>query len=182
MDALTFFDAVSGEDSACALTADLRIIAVSPGWTRFARANGGAEVLERWGPGASITTALPEPLLSYYRDVFARVATQHYAWDGDYECSSAELYRLFRMRIYPLDEGFGIVHALRIEERHHRTGFAPHEAYVDEGLIRMCAHCRKVQHRPTRRWDWVPGYVATRPPNVSHGLCPGCEAYYWGAP
>jgi hypothetical protein len=180
VDALTFFDAVSGDDSACALTHDLRVIAVSPGWVRFARANGGDDVLVRWGTGASIATALPEPLLSYYRGVFAQVATQRHPWDCDYECSSADVYRLFRMRIYPLDEGFGIVHALRIQEPYYGHASAPDDAYLEEGLIAMCAYCRKVRHRPTGRWDWVPAYVSQRLPNISHGMCPGCASHYWG--
>jgi len=180
VDALTFFESVSGGDSACALTTELRIIAVSPGWTQFALQNGGRDVLVRWGAGAEITSAIPEPLLSHYRAVFERVWTTRQPWDCDYECSSAEIYRLFRMRIYPLVDGFGIVHALRIEEPRHGGRHAPGEAYLEHGLIAMCSYCRKVRHRPTSRWDWVPAYVSSRPPNISHGMCPSCAAHYWG--
>lgn len=112
--------------------------------------------------------------------MFDRVRDTRVPWDCDYECSSADTYRLFRMRIYPLAEGFGIVHALRIEEPHFERPHRASEAYIDRGVIAMCSYCRKVRHRPTLRWDWVPAYVANRPANLSHGMCTSCAAHYWG--
>jgi hypothetical protein len=31
------------------------------------------------------------------------------------------------------------------------------------------------------RWDWVPGWVAESPEDISHGLCDACAAYYYPA-
>jgi hypothetical protein len=28
-------------------------------------------------------------------------------------------------------------------------------------------------------WDWVPGFLARLPENLTHGLCPICFRYYY---
>ena len=175
MDALTFFEAIAGDQPACVLTHTLRIVAVSPAWRRFARVNGGLREVV----GTEYDSVIIEPLRTYFRDAFVTVRERGEPWDHDYECSSPEMRRRFRMRVYPIEEGFGIVHALRIEEPHPASDVDPDAAYEHEGLVTMCAHCRKVKNQRAFRWDWVPAYVRSLPSNVSHGLCPPCAAHYF---
>lgn len=175
MDALAFFDTIAGDQIACVLAADLRIVAVSPAWRHFARANGSPRDVI----GTEYDSVIVEPLRSFYRDAFAKVAARGVPWDHDYECSSAEVRRRFRMRVYPLEQGTGIVHAVRLEEPYSSPASGPSDTYEEHGLIVMCAECRKVKNVRAFRWDWVPAYVRARPDNISHGLCPSCAAHYF---
>ncbi len=175
MDALAFFDTIAGDQIACAMAPDLRIIAVSPAWRHFARANGSPRDVI----GTEYHSVIAEPLRTFFVDAFANVAARGEPWDHDYECSSPEVRRLFRMRVYPLDHGTGIVHAVRLEEPYPGAASSPSDAYEHQGLIVMCAECRKVRNVRAYRWDWVPAYVRARPANISHGLCPSCAAHYF---
>jgi hypothetical protein len=108
-------------------------------------------------------------------------------WSFDYECSSAQHYRLFRMEIRPIrSAGFVLIHALRIERPHgrERASFSPDpRRYTDShGLITMCAHCRKTRRAAEPEvWDWVPDYLSSGAlrTRTSHGLCGPCLAYLY---
>ncbi|MEI9812314.1 MAG: hypothetical protein WDO18_06420 [Acidobacteriota bacterium] len=57
------------------------------------------------------------------------------------------------------------------------------ELYRDnQGMVRLCAHCRRTKDPEEERWDWVPAILATLPAYASHGLCPFCRAYHYPAP
>ncbi len=171
------------DDVAYAITAERTLLRTNPGWTRFALANGGAALLERWGRGANIDEAIPPPLRAFYGDAFARALGSGERWEHDYECSSPETYRQLRMVVYPVERRFMVVvHSLRVEKPIEREVCLPSDpAYAVGGVITMCSHCRRVRNAAgLRRWDWVPAYVETPPPNLSHGLCESCVAFYYG--
>jgi hypothetical protein len=71
------------------------------------------------------------------------------------------------------------------EVPHEPASHRPHSAEIrccmsDEGVVRQCAHCRRVQHRTFHeRWDWVPDWVEHLPNVISHRLCPICHDYYY---
>ncbi len=176
--------ALSGSDDvAYVLAADRTILRTNQGWSRFALANGGASTLDRWPRGACIDDAIPEPLRAFYLGAFSRALASGERWEHDYECSSAETYRRFRMVAYPVEQQWlVVVNSLIMEEAMAREVCAPClTAYEADGVIGMCSHCRRVRNPAGhQRWDWVPAYVRSPPRNLSHGLCEPCYAFYWG--
>jgi hypothetical protein len=170
-------------DSACGLWPDLTIAYVNPAWHRFARENrGDPEVSERWCEGAALLEAIDRPLRAFYEEHLRCVLEGGQAWEHEYECSSPQLHRRFRLSAEPLDQGSGLllVHSCLAarphDERTHQV-LPPHGVlYVDEdGLMTQCIHCRRMRRRGDEElWDWVPAWVTRVPDNASGGLCPAC--------
>ncbi len=163
------------------LSRDLQIVRVNDAWVRFAEANGGHDMLARWGRGAFVLDAISGELRTYYRELFEGVLATGERCEHDYECSSDRVERLFRMVVYPVAAPFLVVtHSLRVERTHDREVVHADEArYRRDGIIPMCSNCRRVQAvGAVDRWDWVPSWVASLPPDVSHGLCPQCAQVF----
>lgn len=170
------------DDVALVLSRDLRQVRTNGGWHRFAAANGGDAVLERWTPGTSILSAIPPVLPPFYVAGYERAFATGERWEHDYECSSAERFRQFRMVVYPARPSFlVVVHSLRVERPHDRAPSAPDlERYTVEGVVTMCSHCRRVRFPAgTARWDWIPELVSAPPAGISHGLCGPCIRFYY---
>jgi len=175
-------------DSACGLWPDLSIAYVNPAWHRFARENrGDPEVSERWCEGAALLEAIDRPLRAFYEEHLLQTLAEGKAWQHEYECSSPQIHRRFRLTAEPLEEGEGLllVHsclAARPHDEATRPVLPPHGAlYTDgDGLMTQCIHCRRMRRcGPAERWDWVPAWVAHVPDNASGGLCPACvERWY----
>lgn len=172
----------ASEDSVYALSRDLRLVQTNDGWRRFARENGGDEVLAHWSSGASIMDAIPSSLCAFYSEAFRRAFATGERWEHDYECSSADVYRQYRMVVYPFEGLFlVVVNALLIAAPHTREPCSPDRSlYMVDGIIGMCSHCRRVRNPKSMRWDWVPDFVRRPPANLSHGLCEPCLGFYYG--
>ncbi len=170
------------DDTGFVLSRDLTLVRTNPAWTRFATANGGTEMLDRYGRGSSVLQAIPAILRPFYEQGYARALATKERWEHDYECSSPDRYRRFRMLVYPIDSQFlAVVNASIIDVAHDREP-SPADAarYTTDGVIAMCSHCRRVRNPAgVRRWDWVPRFVALQPPNLSHGLCDACTPIYF---
>jgi len=149
----------------------LRLVYCSSAWDQFAVSNDGDAAIASRVIGTNLLDVVPEPLKRLYDQLFAVARDTRQMWPLDYECSSAKLYRLFRMEIRPMRSaaGFVLVHALRVERLHgpDRTSFSPNaDRYSDsQGQITMCAHCRKTRRvAEPEIWDWVPEYVSPGAP------------------
>lgn len=174
------FDAVADADNVSyLLSRELRIVRVNRAWTRFADANGGLD--PRWGRGAYLLDAIAPPLRGFYRDLHLETFDAAERREHDYECSSDEVFRRFHMIVLPVDATFLLVtHALTVERPHDREAHpADDTSYFVDGVLTMCAHCRRVRAADVERWDWVPSYVGHTPANVSHGLCRVCVVAYY---
>ncbi len=169
-----------------ALTESLEISYCNPAWDRFAHENGG-------GPNLLASQILRKPFLQYVpkdlaptiSGLFKTARELGRPQAHDYECSSAQLFRLYRMQVYPLQPGcgFAVINALRVAHPHTREAFPPEDSkYLhSDGLIRMCANCRRARRTDDpSSWDWVPDYVEHPRSNVSHSVCPFCADYYYG--
>lgn len=161
----------------------LAITYCNSAWDRSALLNQGSPaVLSHNVTSRNLLEFIPRELKQYYLDLFATARAVGHPVSHDYECSSATLFRLYRMQIYPLTSGFAVINSLRLEHPHERVPVAPNDAVYRNGagLIRMCANCRR-----TRRvdnpdaWDWVPAYLDLPYGDVSHGVCPPCLAFYY---
>ena len=161
------------------LSPDLRIMRTNRAWDHFARANRGELVLERWGRGALVLDAMHGELRAFYRDAFARALESGERWEHDFDCNTDQLFQRYRMIVYPVRRSILVVTSSL--EVSIATG--PGEAtdatrYVHDGVIQMCANCRRVKVAGLDRWDLVPAYVRETPPMTSHGLCPPCARTY----
>lgn len=152
-------------------------------WTKFARANDGKAVLERFSVGASYVDAIGAPLRDFYEAAFRTAVHSGKVFEHEYDCSSPELARVFHLRALPTrDRGLLIEHSLLVEQPLPPQEATPFQrtAYVgDNGLILQCANCRRVKRGDGSAWDWLPTFARRRDLDVSHGICPTCVAYYW---
>lgn len=166
---------------------DLTIAYLNSGWYRFARENQGEQVTQQWELGAYLPAAISEPLQRWYVSQFQQCLRGDGPWEHDFECSSAEHFRVFRLGCYPLgsSEGLLLVYSQRIEQAHDpaaRPVVEPDlQRYLDaRGIVRQCMHCRRVARGgDAHAWDWVSAWVQEFPRETSHGICPICFAYYF---
>jgi predicted outer membrane lipoprotein len=153
-------------------------------WNKFAMLNeGGTGVLAWRVLSHNLLDFVPEDLRNYHTALFARARETGKPVTHDYECSSATMFRLFRMHIFPLGQGFAVINSLRVEHPHDRATAQPDEAKYRNraGMIRMCSNCRRTNRvEDSAAWDWVPDYVERMRPNSTHGVCPTCMEYYYG--
>ncbi len=175
------------------LSAGLQLTYLNPGWFRFADANDGQTVIERFPLGASVARVVPEPLVAFYRKGLEQAQLQRGPWEHRYECSSPDVRRVFRMRVMALRRGgFLVINGLEISEGHpagdapfERQDYTDYKDYKDRnGFIVMCSHCRRTRRLPAapstaERWDFVPSLLERPNPDISHGLCGPCLAYHY---
>jgi hypothetical protein len=179
---------MEGSPHACfVLTESLNICYCNPAWDRFAVENGGGpQVLARNVLHKPFLQYLPGELAQKFKTLFETARVLERPQAHDYECSSAQVFRLYRMAVYPLQagHGFAIINSLRIARPHDRVACEPDDAkYLHpDGLMRMCANCRRTRRtNEPAMWDWVPDFVEHPRRNVSHGVCPFCAEYYYGS-
>jgi PAS domain-containing protein len=174
-------DALEQPDTTIAvIDRDARILWVNPAWDRFARDNGASENLDAL---ESYLDGISPPLRDFYRDVFDRALLTGNIFEHDYECSSPDKLRRFRLRVLPVEaRGLVLEHSLLVEGPHTATAEPAIEARFlnPDGTILQCSNCRRVRAPDTSAWAWVPTWVAHAPPMTSHGICPSCVGFYWG--
>lgn len=169
--------------SLIALDSNYAIQWVNPSWERFARENSGEAIPRRFGIGTSYLDGIEGPLRHYYRSAFENALLTGEAFELDYECSSADVFRRFHMLALPLGrEGLLVAHSRIVEQPHDREAHeALEQAYrLPAGMIVQCANCRRVRRKDGSSWDWVPAWVTVVPPQTSHGVCASCRGFYWG--
>jgi hypothetical protein len=170
------------------LDSELHIQHCNPAWDKFARENGAPHLNARDIVGRALLEFIPDVLRPAYSAAFSQVLTTGNVWEKCYECSSPDLYRLFRMRIHLLrpENWYLVTNSLVIEEPHERAaGAAPH-IYLDaHSRVTLCVHCRCSKRLDTPNvWDFVPEYLGfgfASPVKVSDGLCPVCRAYFYAS-
>lgn len=170
------------EDEAVVVALDHedRITWVNDAWSRFAQDNGGTEAVARGVVGRSYLDGVHGPLRGFFARAFARVREEGDPWELSYECSSPELYRMHRVRVAPTaGAGLLMVHGILETRPHDRVPEVAEEKDFRDarGVMVQCSNCRRVR-RIGDGWRWVPGWVATPSPPVSHGLCAACEGLY----
>jgi len=174
--------------SVFAVDASLCLTYVNPAYVDFAHANGGAPILSTSSAlGASLLDAISGPLRTFYSDCLTDVVRKGRLWTHAYECSSPQLYREFVEKVYPLNDGLGllVVNSLKVEHRHPAADgggarLDPRRYMQATGLLTQCSNCRRtLRSDGSRIWDWVPSWVERVPENTSHSICPTCFDYYW---
>ncbi len=165
------------------VTEDLRLAYTNPAWHTFARANGARCNDKSMNVGSPIMDVTPAPLRPAYQRLFDRARATRVVAEHDYECSSATLFRSFRMDVHPCDSGaFVVVNILLRTSEHAEPSMNAVDANyrTADGLIVQCSHCRRVRREGSpSSWDWVRRYVASPPDGISHGICGVClDSHY----
>lgn len=167
-----------------AIAVDGEIQWLNEAWYEFARANGGANTLSRFLVGSNYFDGIACPQLrTFFQRQLSDAYEQAQIFELEYECSSPDVRRLFRMRALPIAHAGLLVEHVKIYEGaiSHPAKRAELEHYVNaDGLIVQCSNCRKVKRADGRTWDWVREWVSLQQSRVSHGLCEVCFGFYWG--
>lgn len=175
----------SSQDVIFVVNSDLRLTYCNPAWDKFALENDGEDATASCVLGTDLMRAIPLPLRDFYRGAFQRCRQQGLAFELDYECSSAKMYRLLHMSIFPLKRSneLAVVNSTRVElaQAADQPPSLPAKTYLGgHGTIAMCCHCRRTRRQDgTNVWDWVPAYLETRKWKISHGMCPVCVSYFY---
>jgi hypothetical protein len=162
---------------------DLRLGYTNRAWARFAEANGGSDILERWPIGSSIAPAISGPLADWFRELVTGARSLRPA-GLVYQCSSSLVAREFRLIVHPLSgAGLLLVHALIHQAPISLpAGAEPEEAAYRNagGFLIQCSNCRCFSAADGgNRWNWIAAWVDNIPPQTSHGLCPVCAGIYY---
>lgn len=179
------------EGSVFGISADLRLSYTSGGWTAFALENGGGQGLMGPAPlGMSVLSVTPPPLLDFYAALFSGALRSSEPRTHVYECSSPDTHRRFRMTLYLLRGGRGLlitnspVQSVAVADGPYAAGRAEPRRYVANGIVTQCAHCRRFRRAEAGdigRWAWVGAWLEAPPAPVSHGLCIPCLEYHFPA-
>lgn len=177
---LDVFEASS--NTVYALRPDFSLAYYNGAWARFALENHGDPAKLRNGDCPDAIEACTPSLRHFYRGLFQRVLDTGEPLEHEYLCPSPTLERRFVMRIRPLPGGLLVTNHLLVETPHGEPGKPAREPVytAENGIITQCAHCRMTRRADDpNTWDWVPGFVAVQPDNLSHGLCPTCFQYHY---
>ena len=167
------------------LDSALRITYCNLAWDQFALLNDGSHLARPAVIGRCILDFISGPDHDYYAEAYKRVLTTNESWEHEYECSSTQIYRKFRLRVFPMQKisGLLVVNSLLTESAQLARSEQPleHLYRTQEGLLIMCSSCRR-----TRRnnpgipiWDWVPGFLEPMAERVSHAICAPCKELYY---
>lgn len=152
-----------------------RLLATNEAWFEFARSNGGEAVLERFPLGSCWMEAVRGEGLRARLDAALRDVLQTgRPWDFEYECSSPQVERRFRLRAHAVlgRRALLLVHSPTFVGE---AGRVCPELCDDNGILTFCLACGRVSVRG-RPDEWVhaPGLDQRLPPNASASLCPVC--------
>jgi hypothetical protein len=167
------------------LDEELRFVDCNPGWESFAAENGGHGLARAQICGRSILDFVPDVLRTFYLHKYWLAKRQAGGTYFDYDCSSPECIRLFRMTMAPHDGLLLVSNHLKLAERcevRPRLTFEQTRQYISSsGFVVMCANCRKSKCCETEtQWDWLPEMLSHDRSKVSHGLCPRCKTHLYG--
>ncbi|MBZ5529203.1 MAG: PAS domain-containing protein [Acidobacteriia bacterium] len=179
-------DAEKATAGICLLNADLRIVYCNGAWERQEREKSGAAASREELSGVAILDRVAEPLRPFYSRRFSEVKKQGQEWEHDYELSSAEKLRMYRLKVKRVADSYLLLESRMAREAAHgaeRPAMpAVKSLYVTEnGTLTMCSHCRRARCVGLGRtvWNWVPEYLSAPAGRVSQGLCRECFAHFY---
>jgi hypothetical protein len=162
----------------CVLKANTEIIYCNPAWDTFALSNHGERATGRCVLGHSIYEYIPSVLESHYKKLIGAALGERKIGASDYQCNSPDLFRSYRLLLLPIPETdlLAMVHFLRLEQTMFDKGVPAANYHSSGPAVVMCAECRRTK-REDGDWDWVPEYLKSPPPRVSHAICQDCMLY-----
>ena len=162
-----------------ALDADDHLVAISPSWDAFARANDAPDLTRVTVLGRSLWDFIADDSTrTLYRAVLKDVRAGHRI-ELAIRCDSPDTQRHVALRLKASLTGVVTCHSFIAEERSQASIVPLWNRAVPRGtaVIHACSWCKRVYFGG--RWceadalDWTALHTL---PNVSHGMCPTCEA------
>jgi hypothetical protein len=172
------FDAF--EDNVCLLDRDNRIVYCNQAWDRFALANHGEQATFEHVYGIDVLSVCSDELRGFYQQLLHHSRTKGESVFHGYCCSSPTHLRIARMTVRPHGQYLSVQHVMLDEKQHTDRPRVFDEHYVSEGLVKMCANCRRTFNYKESTWEWIPQLLVIMPRNTSHGLCKPCGLFYFG--
>ncbi|HEX8816387.1 MAG TPA: hypothetical protein VF753_12875 [Terriglobales bacterium] len=169
-------------DVSFVLDPQLCLVYRNQAWNNFASENCAPELATRAVIGTDLRKIIGHDLLPFYNAAFEQVERDRTAWECQYECSSPQLFRKFRMQIQSLGPfGYLVRNSLVVERPHAPSSVSEPGDYVSaDSIISLCMHCRCSRRIvPPYRWDFVPAHLDRNLTNISHALCPVCLEYFY---
>ena len=168
------------------LDQELRIVDCNEAWDRFALENRGYNLSRQKQLGRCIMDVIPFELQPFFEDAYRTANISKQPFEHSYECSSASLYRTFRMTAHPnvAGDGYVVVNSLSVERPHsaERTACEAIDAVYQNqhGITTMCCHCHRTRVAVSKTdWHWVPEYVERLPVSISHTICAVCLSVHY---
>jgi hypothetical protein len=167
-------------DNVCVLDPEDRIIYCNSAWDRFALANDGEQATFDHVKGISVLSVCAHDLQGFYRQMLNQCRTTRLTISHGYACPTPAVSRAARMTLRPHGEYISVQHTILSETKHPDTPLIFDESYIKNGLVRMCANCRRAYNHASSSWEWLPQLLVQLPSNATHGLCKPCSVFYYG--
>lgn len=168
---------------------EYKIVDYNDGYRKFAIANDGDDILERWPVGSYVLSPVPEVIRNVIQRMYDDVILRKKIVEYEYECHSPTVFRLFKMRIFPFMQDFALHEHTPIEistlsGAHEISDSEIRSGYIDsKNIIHQCCHCRRTQSSTNEnKWVWVVPLIMRDNAfsrNISHTICPVCLHHYY---
>ncbi|MCH8533210.1 MAG: hypothetical protein LAT65_20405 [Saccharospirillum sp.] len=165
------------------IDAEDNISFVGEGWSQFAEANDGAELVRPEILGQSLWNSITDPVTCHiYQKIVSRVRQGKLA-KFTLRCDGPECRRLLEMKISAVSDGSVEFESrtMSVEDREPMALLSRKMPRSTE-LLRICAWCNRMDVGLGSN-DWVEVEVATerlhlfeleRLPQLTHGMCDDC--------
>lgn len=179
------FDLLSlsrSENTIIGIDRDLKVNLLNDAYYQFALQNNGEDIKERFSLGSNILSAISGEQREYYKYLFRKLFDSNKHHSHDYECSSVEKYRLYKMFLYPSkDNVVLLLEHTRIEEKpiNQKEISSDPKDFIDKNNVMVqCGHCRKVRNIHNKQWCWLKESFTYK--RISHTICNICfDTYYY---
>ncbi len=191
----SFTEALEAEHSvAFVLDRGLKVHHVNSAWTRAAAESG----YEMTSGLALIGTPYLDCVVGPLRDVLAGRFEQALAKRAgpsglliETECNTPDTARRLTTHVIPMTSpkprepyrGLLLIHTIEplgpLAERYPFASEPIEEWRNGQGLLLQCSGCRRCRDARNGSWKMNAAVVATRPPRISHSMCPTCIGAYY---
>ncbi|MFT4540412.1 MAG: FixJ family two-component response regulator/two-component sensor histidine kinase [Planctomycetota bacterium] len=170
---------------ACVLDSELNLIWTNPAWQHFAIAGNARDTINRrWGLGSRYIDAILPPLRNWYAERLENCIEQGEQWRHEYECPTANSYRVFGLSVDPAHSGLlMLVHSLILERPHQNPLEVPRSVAEspDAGeAVQQCMVCRRSRMEQAENWTLIKKWVSEIPAGIGLTLCSDCATCYPG--
>ena len=164
------------------VNAEDRLQEFNEGWTEFAEANDGREVLPSQVLGRVLWDFISDPTtIHLYQMMLQRLRQGTPRIEFTFRCDSPERRRLLSMELTAARSG-AVQFFVRPVTEEERPPVAFLDATQERGtdLLAMCAWCQRVR-LPDGTWAEIEDAVSSLPmfmgesvPRITHGICESC--------
>ncbi len=159
-----------------------RIVAASPEWFAFARANGAAALVPEAVIGRSLWTFITDhTTFEIYRQLLLRARSGREI-AVHLRCDIPSARRVYELRLHLLANN-AVEFSSELISHEPRTPQPILQSTKENtaALVRMCSWCQRIAHADGRWFDLedalmqIPRLADPQPPQLTHGICPTCH-------